>query len=131
MEYQMNLKPFDRVENLACQCEKIIEMYGLQQIVETKAGKKKWRQVIISKIKAKLFSDRIGESLDKFLDTEIREDYVKFFDWLNEHVVSNASEHKRDLNFQSPPRPSGSSKQTKGFNEKGKKQGKKQGHKRA
>jgi hypothetical protein len=37
----MNLKPFDRVENLACQSEKIIQTYGLQQIVETKAGKKK------------------------------------------------------------------------------------------
>jgi len=55
------------------------------------------------------------------LDTEIRKDYVKFFDWLKKLVVSNASEHKRDLNFQSPPRSSGSSKQTKGFNKKGQK----------
>ena len=43
IEYQMNLKPSYTVENLASQCEKIIQTYGLQQIVETKAGKKKWR----------------------------------------------------------------------------------------
>jgi hypothetical protein len=72
----MNLKPFDRVENLACQCEKIIQTYGLQQIVETKAGKEKWRKVIISKIKSKLFFDRLGKALANSLDTEIREDYV-------------------------------------------------------
>jgi len=71
--------------------------------------------VIISKIKPKLFSDRLGEALAKSLDTEIREDYVKFFDWLKERVVSNARELKRDLNIQSPPRSSGPSKQTKGF----------------
>ena len=70
IEYQKNLKLFGRVENLACQCEKIIQTYGLQQTVETKAGKKKWRQVIISNIKPKLFSDRLG-ALDISLDTEI------------------------------------------------------------
>jgi hypothetical protein len=41
IEYQMSLKPSDRVENLANQCEKFIQKYGLQQIVETKARKKK------------------------------------------------------------------------------------------
>jgi hypothetical protein len=70
IEYQKNLKLFGRVENLACQCEKIIQTYGLQQTVETKAGKKKWRQVIISNIKPKLFSDRLG-ALAISLDTEI------------------------------------------------------------
>jgi hypothetical protein len=55
------------------------------------------------------------------LDTEIREDYVKFFDWLKERVVFNARKHKRDLNFQFSPRSSGSSKHTKGFNKKGQK----------
>jgi len=36
----MNFKPFDRVENFACQFEKIIQTYGLEQIVKTKAEKK-------------------------------------------------------------------------------------------
>ena len=92
----MNLKPLDRVENVTCQCEKIIQTYGLQQIVETKAGMKKWRQVIISKIKPKPFSDTLGDALTNSLDTEIREDCVKFFDWSKDRVVSNAREHKRD-----------------------------------
>ena len=99
IECHMNLKPLNRVENLACQCGKIIQTYGLQQNAETKAGKKKWRQVIISKIKPKLFSDRLGEALANSLDTEIQPDSVKFFDCLKERVVSNAREHKRELNF--------------------------------
>jgi hypothetical protein len=41
VEYQMTLKPFDRVKNLALQCENMIHSYGLQQIVETKAGNNK------------------------------------------------------------------------------------------
>ena len=61
--YQMNLKPFDRVKNIACQCQKIIQTYGLQQVVETEAGKKKRRQVIISKINPKPFSDRLRKAL--------------------------------------------------------------------
>jgi hypothetical protein len=64
--------------------------------------KKKWRQNIISNIKLKLFFDRLGKALANSLDTKIRDDYVKFFDWLKERVVSNAREHKRDSNFQSP-----------------------------
>jgi len=36
-------------------------------------------KVIISKIKPKLFSDRLEEALGNSLDTEIRDDYVKFF----------------------------------------------------
>jgi len=82
--------------------QKTIQTYGIQQIVETKAGKKKWRQVIISKIKPKLLSDRLGEAWAKSLDTEIRDDYVKFFDWLKKRAVSNAREHKRNLDLQSP-----------------------------
>jgi hypothetical protein len=35
--------------------QKVIQTYGLQQIVETKAGQKKQRQVIISKIKLRPF----------------------------------------------------------------------------
>jgi len=66
--------------------------------------------LIIFKIKPNLFSDRLGEALANSLDTDIRDDYVKFFDWLKERVVSNAREYKRDSNFQSPPRSSGSSK---------------------
>jgi hypothetical protein len=70
-----DLKPFDRVENLAYKCEKIIQRYGLQQVVETKTGKKKWRQVIMSKIKPKPFSNRLGEAVAN---------YIKFFHWLKE-----------------------------------------------
>ena len=33
IEYHMNLKPCDRVGNLGCQSPKIIQTYGLQQIV--------------------------------------------------------------------------------------------------
>ena len=84
---------FDRVENLAGQCEKIIQTYGLQQIFETKAGNKKWRQTIISKIKPKPFFDRLGEALANSLDTEIRDDCVEFFEWLKDLVVLNAREH--------------------------------------
>ena len=75
------------------------------------------------------------------LDSEIRDDNVKFFDCFKERIVFNAREHKRDSNFQSPPRASGSSKQTKGLNKKGQERlkpapsstsslGKKQGDKR-
>jgi hypothetical protein len=62
IENQMNLKPFDRVEKLACQCDEIIQTHGLEQIVGTKAGKKKWRQVIISQIEPKVFYVRLGEA---------------------------------------------------------------------
>ena len=58
----------------------------------------------ISKIKLKLFSDRLGEALANPLDTEIRDNYVKLFDWLKERVVSNAREHKRLSNFHFSPR---------------------------
>ena len=88
MEYQMNLKPFDRVESVAFQCERIIQTYGLHQIVESKAEKKKWRQVIVSKIKPKLFSGRLGEALTNSLDTEIRDNYVKFFECLKGQISS-------------------------------------------
>jgi hypothetical protein len=71
IDFKMNLKPFDRVESLACQCEKIIQTYVLQQGVETNAGKKKWRQVIISKIKPNAFPERLGEALAHPFDTEI------------------------------------------------------------
>jgi len=70
------------------------------------------------KIKPKPFFDRLGESLTKSLDTEIRDDNVQSFDWLKECVVFNTRKHKRDSNFQSTP-ASQSSKQTKGFNKKG------------
>jgi hypothetical protein len=121
IEHQMNLKLFDRIENLACQCENIIQTIGLQQVIETKAGKKKWRQVIISKIEPKLLSNRLGEALANSLNTDIRDDYVKSFDWLKERVFSNAREHKTDSIFHSPPRLFTSSKQMKGFNKKGQK----------
>ena len=54
---------------------------------------------MISKIKPKLLSDRLGKALSYSLDTEIRDDWVKFFDQLKERVVSNARQHKRDSNF--------------------------------
>jgi hypothetical protein len=121
IDYKTNLKPFDRVENLACQCDQSTQTYGLQEIVETKAAKKKWRQVIISKIKPEPFSNRLEEALANSLATEIRDDYIKFFDYLQERVVSNAREHKRDSNFQSPARTCELTKQTKGFNKNGQK----------
>ena len=55
------------------------------------------------------------------MDTEIRGHYIKLFDGLKERVVAYARQHGRDSNLQSPPRASESSKQTKGFNEKGQK----------
>jgi len=61
------------------------------------------------------------ESVENSFDTEIRQDYVEFFDWLKECVVSNSRERKRDLNLQSLPLSSKSSKQTKGLNKKGQK----------
>jgi len=39
--YKINLKPFEMVENLACQCEKIIQTHCIQKVVENKEGKKK------------------------------------------------------------------------------------------
>jgi hypothetical protein len=121
IEYQMNLKPFDRLGNLTIQCEKINQTYGLQQMFGTKAGKNKWREVIIFKIKPKPFSGRLGRTLTNSLDRKIRDNYAKFFDWLKERNVFNARKHKRDSSFQSHTRASVSSKQTKGFNNKGQK----------
>ena len=51
----------------------------VKQIVETKGGKKKWREEIISKIKLKLFYDRLWEASGNSLDAELRENYVKLF----------------------------------------------------
>jgi hypothetical protein len=76
MDYEMNLQTFDTVQNLSWQCEKIIQTYDLQQVVETKVGNKKWRQVILSKIKPKPFPDLLAKG------------------------------HTTDSNFQSPPRAS-------------------------
>ena len=65
------------------------------------------RQVIISKIKAKPFSDRLGEALASSLDTEIRDDFVKFF-----VAFPTQGNTRTDSNFQSslprarPDRPS-------------------------
>ena len=80
----MNLKPWNRIENLACQCENIIR-----------------------------------EAFPNFVHTGIRDNSVKLFDWVKECLVSNAREHKRDSNFQSPTCASGSSNKRKGFNKKG------------
>jgi hypothetical protein len=85
-------------------CEKIIQTLSLQQIVETNAEKKKWRQVIISKIKPKPFFDRLWKALANYLDAEIPDDCAKFFERLKERFVSYTREHKRDSNFQFPPR---------------------------
>jgi len=52
------------------------------------------------KIKPKVFSDRQGEALANSLETAIRDDCIKFFDWIKECVVSKASEQNRDSNFQ-------------------------------
>jgi len=52
------------------------------------------------KIKPKVFSDRQGEALANSLETPIRDDCIKFFDWIKECVVCKASEQNRDSNFQ-------------------------------
>jgi hypothetical protein len=92
----MELKPYDRIEDLSCQWENVILRHGLEQVLGTKEGKNQWRKIMISKIKPKPFSDKLVEVLDYSLNKAIREDVVHFFEWLQERVVANAREDRRD-----------------------------------
>jgi len=96
VEYKMELKSYDRIEDLSCQCDNVILRYGLQQVLGTKERKKKWREIMISKIKPKPFSDKLLEVLHNPLNKAIREDDVHFFEWIKERVFCNAREHQRD-----------------------------------
>ena len=86
VEYKMEVKPCDRIEDLSCQCQNVI----------LKEGKKKCRDIMIFKIKPKPVSDKVFEVSDNLLNKAIQEDDVHFFEWLKEGVVANAREHRRD-----------------------------------
>ena len=66
VEYKMELKPYDKIEYLSCQCENLILRY-----------KKKWMEIMISEIKPKPFSDKLLEVSDNSLNKAIQEGFME------------------------------------------------------
>jgi hypothetical protein len=69
----------DRVDDLVCYFNKVIHTYDLGENVGTKEGKKKWREVIISKIKPQTTSPNFSKNLTNSLDSGIQNDSKKFW----------------------------------------------------